>query len=83
MSLSKTIAQPTGVREDTDTGSGPTPLGDGVPSLQKVLQGVLGRDEATGKTYLKIPLPEAEAMIRIVSGLGQLLSGVIGTNRQR
>ena len=33
------------------------------------------RDEATGKTYLKIPMPEAEAMNRIISGLGQLLSG--------
>ena len=46
-------------------------------------QGVLGRDEATGKTYLKIPLPEVEAMNRIVSGLGQLRSGFMGMNRQQ
>jgi hypothetical protein len=44
---------------------------------------VIGRDEATGKTYLKIPLPEAEAMNRIVSGLGQLLEGFLGMNRPR
>ena len=83
MNLSKAIGQPPGVQDDRTAGGDPTPLGDGVPSLSKVLQGVLGRDEATGKTYLKIPLPEAEAMSRIVSGLGQLLSGVIGTNRHR
>ena len=46
-------------------------------------QGVLGRDEATGKTYLKIPLPEAETMNRILSGLGQLLAGFMGMNRQQ
>jgi superfamily II DNA/RNA helicase len=51
--------------------------------VQNALQGVIGRDEATGKTYLKIPLPEAEAMNRIVSGLGQLLEGFLGMNRQR
>jgi superfamily II DNA or RNA helicase len=83
MNLSKAIAQPAGVQNDPAGGGGPPPPDDGVPSLQKTLQGVLGRDEATGKTYLKIPLPEAEAMNRIVSGLGQLLSGFIGTNRQR
>lgn len=41
-------------------------------------QGVLGLDEATGKNYLKIPMPEAEAMNRIVSGFGQLPSGFMG-----
>jgi len=75
MSLSKAIAQPARVQDDNAAGGGPSAVADGAPSLQKALQGVLGRDEATGKTYLKIPLPEAEAMNRIVSGLGQLLSG--------
>jgi hypothetical protein len=59
----------------TDAGGG------GASSLQKALQGLLSRDEATGKTYLKIPLPEAEAMNRIVSGFGQLLSEFMGMNR--
>lgn len=70
MSLSQAIARPAGVQDGNAAGS--------EPSLQNALQGVLGRDEATGKTYLKIPLPEAEAMNRIVSGLGQLLSGFMG-----
>ena len=32
-------------------------------------------DEATGKSCLKIPLPEPEVMNSIVSGLSQLLAG--------
>ena len=75
MSLSKAIAQPARVQDDNAAGGGPSAVADGAPSLQKALQGVLGRDEATGKTYLKIPMPETEAMNRIISGLGQLLSG--------
>ncbi len=75
MNLSKAIALPTGVQGDNATGGVTSAAADGAPSLQKALQGMLGRDEATGKTYLKIPMPEAEAMNRIVSGLGQLLSG--------
>ena len=54
-----------------------------IEQLRMAPQGVLGRDEATGKTYLKIPLPEVEAMNRIVSGLGQLRSGFMGMNRQQ
>ncbi|MDO8720891.1 MAG: DEAD/DEAH box helicase, partial [Syntrophales bacterium] len=73
MSLSKAIAQSAGVQDDNDAGDGSS--ANAAPSVQKALQGMLGRDEATGKTYLKIPMPEAEAMNRIVSGLGQLLSG--------
>ncbi len=45
------------------------------------LQAMIGRDENTGKTYLKIPVPEAEALNRIVSGLGQLLAGFMRMNR--
>ena len=83
MSLSKTIAQPSGAQDDPASGGGPPTLGETAPSLRNALQEVLGRDEATGKTYLKIPLPEMEVMNRIVSGLGQLISGFIGANRQR
>jgi hypothetical protein len=70
MSLSKAIAQPAGVQDDNATGGGPFAAADGAPSLQKAVLGMVGRDEATEKTYLKIPMPEAEAMNRIVSGLG-------------
>ena len=56
MSLSKAIAPPSGVQDDNAAGDGPSATADGAPSLQKALQGMLGRDEATGKTYMKIPL---------------------------
>ena len=72
MSLSKAIARPLGTPDEA-VAAGES---DGEP-VQKALQGMLGRDEATGKTYLKIPMPEAEAMNRIVSGLGQLFSGFL------
>jgi hypothetical protein len=76
MNLSKAIARPPGMPDDNALASGPSAAdGNAAPSVQKTLQGMLGRDEATGKTYLKIPMPEAEAMNRIVSGLSQLLSG--------
>jgi hypothetical protein len=77
MNLSKAIARPAGIQDGNAAGGGPSATtgdGDGA-SVQKALREMLGRDETTGKTYLKIPMPEAEAMSRIVSGLGQLLSG--------
>ena len=81
MSLSKAIAQPTGVQDDIAANGSPSAVdGDGAPALPKALREMVGRDEATGKSYLKIPMPEAETMNRIVSGLGQLLSGFM--NRQ-
>ena len=78
MSLSKSISMPAGVQEDHSASGNPSASdGNAVPSLQKAFQGMLGRDETTGKSYLKIPMPEEETMGRIVSGLGQLLSGFI------
>jgi superfamily II DNA or RNA helicase len=35
-------------------------------------------DQATGRSCLKIPLPEPEVMATVVSGLGQLLAGLVG-----
>ena len=87
--LSRALAQPPrqGADDAAGDGAGPATAEGSVvpplPSVEKALQGMLGRDEATGSTYLKIPMPEAETMNRIVSGLGQLLSGFIGTNRPR
>jgi hypothetical protein len=76
MSLSQAIARPSGTPDEAVA----TGESDG-EHVQKALGGIIGRDEATGKTYLKIPMPEAEAMNRIVSGLGQLFSGLSGMNR--
>jgi hypothetical protein len=76
MSLSKSIARQAGTPGEVGAASD----SDGEP-LQKALQGMLGRDETTGKTYLKIPMPEADAIHRVVSGLGQLLSGFMKMNR--
>jgi hypothetical protein len=72
MNLSRAISLPPGSADEAAGTDG----SDGDP-VQKALRGVVGRDEATGNTYLKIPLPEAETMNRIVSGLGQLLAGLI------
>jgi superfamily II DNA or RNA helicase len=40
------------------------------------LHSMVGRDETTGKGYLKIPLPEPEVLTNIFSVLGQLLATV-------
>jgi hypothetical protein len=45
--------------------------------LQKALHGAIERDSATGKSYLKIAMPEPDTMNRIVVGIGQLLSGLL------
>jgi len=42
--------------------------------IEKRLQKMLGRDEATGTAYLKIPLPEAESIKTVFAALGDLLS---------
>ncbi|MDA8427905.1 MAG: DEAD/DEAH box helicase [Geobacteraceae bacterium] len=41
------------------------------------LSGLVAVDEATGKSCLKIPLPEPEVMTTLFSGLSQLLAGYI------
>ncbi len=60
MDLSKTLSQPVPAERQTE----------------KQLGSIIGRDETTGKAYLKIPLPEAEVMNNIFSGLGKLLSDI-------
>ena len=42
--------------------------------MEKRLQTMIGRDEATGTAYLKIPLPEAESIKTVFAALGDLLS---------
>jgi len=42
--------------------------------MEKRLQKMIGRDETTGATYLKIPLPEAESIKTVFTALGDLLS---------
>ncbi len=41
---------------------------------EKYLNAMVGRDADTGKSYLKIPLPETEVLQNIFSSLGKLLS---------
>ncbi|MBI4689072.1 MAG: DEAD/DEAH box helicase [Nitrospirae bacterium] len=41
------------------------------------LNTMLGKDEKTGRSYLKIPLPEMEVVKNIVSSLGELMSNTI------
>jgi hypothetical protein len=49
--------------------------------MEKEMQAIIGKDETTGKTYLKIPLPKPETVQTIFSALGGLLAGVL-TKRQ-
>ncbi|NOZ67795.1 MAG: DEAD/DEAH box helicase [Deferribacteres bacterium] len=48
--------------------------GEGV---EKYLNAMLERDADTGRSYLKIPLPETEVLQNIFSSLGELLSNAV------
>jgi superfamily II DNA or RNA helicase len=56
-------------------------LSQGTGSPQKVMenqmQAMIGKDETTGKTYLKMPLPEPETVQTLFSAIGGLLAGVL------
>jgi SNF2 family DNA or RNA helicase len=67
MDLSKAVTPPVA---DGDTERDGEPRFNAIGSL-------IERDETTGKSCLKIPLPAPEALTQIVSGLGQLLAGIL------
>jgi hypothetical protein len=46
--------------------------------MEKQMKTMIGKDETTGKPYLKIPLPEPEMVQDLLSALGGLLVGVFG-----
>jgi superfamily II DNA or RNA helicase len=69
MNLSQAVAQPN--RESPAKTAGP-----GEPPAHS-LSSLVGRDEVTGKGFLKIPLPEPELLNTVISGLGQLLAGAL------
>lgn len=48
---------------------------------RNLLESLVGIDETTGKSCLKIPLPEPEMISAVVSGLGQLLAGFMGSRK--
>jgi superfamily II DNA or RNA helicase len=50
-------------------------------SLKSALGALVGKDEITGANYLKIPLPEPDVVMQIVSGLGQLFNGLMQGKR--
>jgi hypothetical protein len=79
MSLSSALAPPAGAPDGIVKDSDPPSktAGDGMDVLQKALHGAIERDSATGKSYLKIAMPEPDAMSRIAAGIGQLLSGLL------
>ena len=68
MNLSQAISQPPQEKKAAPADQVENPV-------QNVARTLLDRDETTGKTYLKIPLPETEVLTQVFSGLGQLLSG--------
>ena len=46
--------------------------------VEKRMAAMVGKDETTGKPYLKIPLPEPEAVRDIFTALGGLVAGFLG-----
>jgi superfamily II DNA or RNA helicase len=44
--------------------------------LERHLETIVSKDETTGKSYLKIPIPEPETLQGLLSSLGGLLAGV-------
>lgn len=50
--------------------------------LERHMETIVGKDETTGKFYLKIPLPEQEKAQSLLSSLGGLLAGVFGKRQE-
>ncbi len=48
-------------------------------AIEKQMQTLIGKDETTGKTYLKIPMPEPEVIQGVFSALGGLLANFMRT----
>jgi ERCC4-related helicase len=48
-------------------------------AIEKHLQTMIGKDETTGKPYLKIPIPEPEVVQGVFSALGGLLANFMRT----
>jgi superfamily II DNA or RNA helicase len=46
--------------------------------IEERVQAMVGRDETTGKPYLKLPLPEPEVVQEIFTALGGLVAGFLG-----
>ena len=65
LNLSRAISQPA---EHNPEATGKSAHQQGVSSL-------IGKDEATGNAYLKIPLPQPDVLNQVISGLGALLAG--------
>lgn len=66
----------------SDMISKPATSQEGQP-LEKRMNEMIGRDESTGKAYLKIPLPETGVIQNIFSALGELLSNAVQSNQGR
>lgn len=64
----------------SDMISKPATSQEGQP-LEKRMNEMIGRDESTGKAYLKIPLPETGVIQNIFSALGELLSNAAQSNQ--
>ena len=68
MNLSQTLTAPT--------------RGNATPSSPQSLSPLLERDEVSGRAFLKIPMPEPEAIQTLLSSLGALLGGLTGRQKK-
>ncbi len=57
-------------------------MAQGITTPQEIVeervQAMVGKDETTGKPYLKLPLPEPEVVQEIFTALGGLVAGFLG-----
>jgi hypothetical protein len=56
--------------------------GSATPSSFNSLSPLLERDEMSGRAFLKIPMPEPEAIQTLLSSLGTLLGGLTGGQKK-
>ncbi len=61
--------------------SQPAHTGESAPASH--LAAMIGKDEKTGKSYLKVPLPETETLKNIFSTFGELLGSVLQRTGER
>lgn len=63
------------------TGAPPAPSGEN--PIERLLESMVDRDEETGRSCLKIPLPEKEAVTNLFSALGAMVASAMETKTAR
>ncbi len=59
---------------DVSKGLARQPGTGGASALEKQAENLIGKDEKTGETFIKLPVPEPETMRNLVNALGNIMS---------